>query len=59
MSHYIRVGKLATLLGVSRATIYRWIHSNPNFPKPIKLGEKSTVFDSAEVQKFIDIQRAA
>ncbi len=54
---YLRVNEVAKFLSVSRATIYRWIHSNSNFPKPIKLGERSTVFDFDEVKTFVEDRR--
>ena len=50
---YLRVNDTAEFLAVSRATIYRWIKSNPNFPKSIQLGERSTVFDLDELKAFV------
>ena len=49
---YLRVNDAAEFLAVSRATIYRW-KSNPNFPKAIQLGERSTVFDLDELKAFV------
>jgi len=57
MPQYLRVNQVAKYLSVSRATIYRWIKSNPNFPRPIQLGKRSTVFDLAEIKQFIAHQR--
>ncbi len=56
---YLRVNDAAKFLAVSRATLYRWIKSNPNFPKPIQLGERSTVFDLDELKAFIEHRRSA
>ncbi|MBS0339214.1 MAG: AlpA family phage regulatory protein [Proteobacteria bacterium] len=54
----VRVAELATsggksgMLPVSPATIWRWVREG-KFPKPFKLGDAVTVWDAAEVEKFI------
>ena len=54
----IRVAELATtkskagLLPVSPATVWRWVREG-KFPKPFKLGESTTVWNLADVEKFI------
>lgn len=54
----IRVAEIATtkqrvgLLPVSPATIWRWVREG-KFPKPFKLGDSVTVWDSAAVEDFI------
>lgn len=59
MSHrVIRVAELATvkgkvgLLPVSPATIWRWVRED-KFPKPFKLGNKVTVWNAVEVERFV------
>ncbi len=54
---YLRVNDVAAFLAVNRSTIYRWIKSNPNFPRPIQLGERSTVFDLDELKEFVSSKR--
>lgn len=53
-----RAAALAKTLSVSESTIWRWTIEG-KFPKPIKLGEKTTVWDLDEVDAFIEKQRAA
>ncbi len=53
-----RAAALAKTLAVAESTIWRWT-SEGKFPKPIKLGEKTTVWDLDEVEAFIAKQRAA
>jgi prophage regulatory protein len=53
-----RAATLAKTLAVAESTIWRWT-SEGKFPKPIKLGEKTTVWDLDEVEAFIAKQRAA
>ncbi len=45
------------ILPVSAATLWRWVKAG-KFPQPFKLGEKVTVWDAAEVEAFIQAQRA-
>jgi len=46
------------LLPVSPASIWRWIKAG-TFPKPFKLGQNCTVWDSAEINLWIEAQRGA
>lgn len=61
---YYRVNDLTTegdrqgLLPVSKQTIYRWVREG-KFPQPIKLGQRTTVWDSVAVELFIEKQGAA
>lgn len=49
----MNMDELARLLGgISRASIYRFIKSMPNFPQPVKLGG-ATRFRESAVQAFI------
>lgn len=54
----IRISELASTpkrqgkLPVSPATIWRWVREG-KFPKPFKLGESITVWDTTEVDAFI------
>jgi predicted DNA-binding transcriptional regulator AlpA len=45
------------LLPVGPATVWRWVREQ-RFPAPFKLGEKTTVWDAAEVEAFIAGRRA-
>lgn len=47
-----RVGKLP----VSPATIWRWVKQG-TFPAPFKLAKQTTVWDTDEVQAWLDTQR--
>jgi predicted DNA-binding transcriptional regulator AlpA len=45
------------LLPVSRATLWRWV-SEGKFPKPFKMGARTTVWDAVEVLAYINAQKA-
>lgn len=49
------VGMKATIkmLGTSRASIYRWIHSGA-FPAPYRIGERAIAFKLSELEKWIE-----
>jgi hypothetical protein len=59
---FYRLRQLATTkdhdgrLPVGPATVWRWVRAG-NFPAPFKLGEKTTVWDAAEVEAFIAARR--
>lgn len=50
---YIRMFKAAPALGISVSTAYRWANSG-KLPKPIKLSERVTVFDAAELHAWLE-----
>ena len=54
----LRAAALAKTLSVSESTIWRWT-TEGKFPKPIRLGTKTTVWDLDEEENFIAKQRAA
>jgi len=43
-SRAIRLPAVASLTGMSRATIWRRVHDDPSFPKPFKLSAGVTVW---------------
>ena len=53
-----RAAALAKSLAVAESTIWRWV-AEGKLPKPIKLGERVTVWDLDEVENFIAKQRMA
>jgi predicted DNA-binding transcriptional regulator AlpA len=44
-------------LDISRSTLYGWIATRPGFPKPIKIGTNSVVFDVQEIDEFMALRR--
>lgn len=59
----LRLQQLATtpkrpgLLPCSPATVWRLVKAG-SFPKPFKIGQNCTVWDAAEVEAYIQRQRA-
>jgi predicted DNA-binding transcriptional regulator AlpA len=53
---YIRRFRMAVMLGISLATLDRWVR-NGTMPKPMKLGEKITAFDAVEINRWLEERR--
>lgn len=49
----IRVTELATMLSVSRSTIWRWVKNSSTFPDPIKVSDKVTAWRRNEIQDWL------
>lgn len=55
----LRVNDVASVLGVSRATVWNWVnpksrHYRPDFPKPIKLSANITGWISSEIEEYLN-----
>jgi prophage regulatory protein len=50
---YSRPRDVAKRLGISLPTLYRWVRTFPNFPRPRKIGPSVTVFDDAEIDAYV------
>jgi len=53
-----RPKQAAELLGVGIATIWRWSKERSDFPKPIRLSQRCTVFDAEQLVAWRDAQGA-
>ncbi|WKJ88582.1 AlpA family phage regulatory protein [Methylomonas montana] len=58
--HNLRVSDLAPRLGVSKNTIWRWVRDKKSdFPKPLKLSEKVTVWKADDVLAWLNSKQQA
>jgi len=48
----LRAPKAAALLGIAVPTLWRWTKNRPDFPKPIKLSARVTVWDAAQLESW-------
>ena len=51
-----RPKQAAELLGVGIATVWRWTKERSDFPKPIRLSARCTVFDGEQLLAWRDAQ---
>jgi len=51
--HLLRIDEVAARLSVTRQTIYRYMHEQ-EFPRPLRLSEKSIAWRERDVQRWID-----
>lgn len=56
---FMRPAQVAKFLGTSPTTLWRWVRNIPDFPKPIKLGAGTTVWDEAELIAWVETKKAA
>ncbi|WP_229797379.1 helix-turn-helix transcriptional regulator [Jeongeupia chitinilytica] len=49
---YLRPRALAEYLQISRATLYRWLQTDPTFPRPARCGGV-TLFPVEEVERWL------
>ena len=47
----------AEFLGVGIATFWRWARTRPDFPQPIHLSARCTVFDASALKAWRDAQQ--
>jgi prophage regulatory protein len=52
----LRPNGAAKFLGIGRSTLYKWAKERPEFPQPIKLGTRTTVFRLDELAAWRDAQ---
>lgn len=51
---YIRINQIAERLGgIHQSTVWRKLSADPRAPKAVRLGSRLTVFDEAEVERWI------
>lgn len=49
---YLSDTQLANRFGVHRTTVRRWVHSDPSFPKPVKLSPGSTRWKLEDIEQW-------
>ena len=54
---FYRAKELAVFLGVGESTVWWRAKNEPNFPKPFKQGENTTVWNIQEVMEYMELQR--
>ena len=55
----IRQKEVSEKLGLSKATIWTYVRTRDDFPKPIRLGTNSVGWLELEIDAFIDARIAA
>lgn len=50
---FLRIKQLLNFIPASEPTIWRWV-KNGQFPKPVKLGPRTTAFDVAAVREWME-----
>ena len=59
VSRSVRPPQARALLGnIGNTTLWRWVKERPDFPRPLKLGPRVTVFNLDELIAWRDKQKA-
>ncbi len=58
MKRVVRIKSICQMTGCSPATIWRWVKTDPAFPKPFKLGPNSTGWDDSEIDRWLSARKA-
>lgn len=53
----LRPTQAAEYLGISLATLWRWLGERPDFPRSRKIGPRTTVWDMAELEQWRNAQQ--
>jgi prophage regulatory protein len=57
-SRAIRLPQVCSLVGVSRASVWRWSKAEASFPKPFHLSPGVTAWDEREVFAWLDAKKS-
>ena len=52
METYLNDTQIAAIFSVHRMTIWRWVKSDPAFPKPIRLSSRCTRWKKSDVDAW-------
>lgn len=55
----VRPSEVMKMLGISKSTLWEWVKSKKNFPKPIKISYRVALFNRKEIEDFIEEQKAS
>ncbi|MEI6599484.1 MAG: hypothetical protein WCN21_03355 [Comamonadaceae bacterium] len=54
--HYARAKAACEYFQIARSTLWQWCKTRDGFPKPLKAGEKVTLFDINAIDAFLKAQ---
>lgn len=54
---YARIKEASAHFSISRSTLWHWCKTRPDFPKPIKAGQRVTLFDLNAIDAWLQSQK--
>ena len=48
----MRLPEVMRTLGVGRTTVYKLLHEDPDFPRPVRLGERAVAWKRTELEAW-------
>lgn len=55
---YMRAAGVCQTFQIAKSTLWHWVATREDFPKPVKLGARVTLFDVQAIEKFISSSAA-
>ncbi|GAB6044822.1 hypothetical protein JCM11957_04200 [Caminibacter profundus] len=49
---YKRANEIAEMFSIGRATLYKYLNEDPEFPKPLKVSSKVTLWNVWEIEEY-------
>lgn len=59
VGHYWRVGQVAEYFSIGISTVWNRAKNDPEFPKPFRLGARTTVWSKADLVAYAERMKAA
>lgn len=56
---FIRVKQVSQKLGIGKSTVWYKVHHDFDFPSPIKLSPRVTVWDEADIDEYMVTKKQA
>ncbi len=56
MPVYARPARAARHFEIGKATLWQWVKTRHDFPKPLKAGPRVTLFDIAAIERYLHSQ---
>lgn len=54
--HYARAAQAAKHFQIGKSTLWLWVKTLPEFPQPIKVGKRVTLFDLNAIESYFQQQ---
>ncbi len=53
VQRYMRAARVCETYQIAKSTLWHWVATRADFPKPIKAGPRVTLFDAQAIEAFI------
>ena len=54
----MRPAEVCERLGIHKTTLHRWRDTNPDFPKPVRIGARAIAYRTEELEQWLEGRHA-